>query len=108
MIVSELFNKEPKQWGLRGDPFLWADMMKSFEMEDVEISVQEFQRKLISIFEERTGMSIMSDESIFVEKYAHGGISSGYICTITWREKLIPYLVNNLKKYKEINCKDEN
>ena len=24
--VSELFNEEPRQWGLRGDPFLWDEM----------------------------------------------------------------------------------
>jgi hypothetical protein len=31
MNISEIFEEEPIQWGLRGDPWLWRELKSKFE-----------------------------------------------------------------------------
>jgi hypothetical protein len=46
-------------------------------------------------FTELAGVDLASDRmpSVYREQYAHGGMSSGMISLDTWRQKLIPMLV---------------
>ena len=43
-------------------------------------------------FGELTGSSLSTKEPFFVEKYAHGGMSSGYVSPEWWRETGLPLL----------------
>ena len=38
------------------------------------------------------GYPITHQQDIFIKRYAHGGMSSGYVCLQFWREKVFPLL----------------
>jgi hypothetical protein len=58
----------------------------------------EFIALLERTFEELTGSPLSSADDIYVEKYAHGGMSSGYVSPAFWRETALPLL---LTRYAE-------
>lgn len=92
--VAELFEPRPRPWGLRGDPHLWQAM--SDQLADVELpdSPEETARLLRSVFAELAQVDLDDPApSVYREQYAHGGMSSGYICLDTWRRRLMPLLV---------------
>jgi len=35
-LVADLFDPEPEQWGLRGDPYLWREMKETFAETQLE------------------------------------------------------------------------
>lgn len=82
--LSIIFEKEPKQWGLRGDPFLWAELKKecfgrgfpSHEDDIVELVCQKF--------ESISGVPPTYDAKPYVDKYAHGGMSSSHLSGLFW------------------------
>jgi hypothetical protein len=53
---------------------------------------EEFIALLEKTFEELTGSRLSSADDIYVEKYAHGGMSSGYVSPAFWRETALPLL----------------
>ena len=92
--VSALFDPEPEQWGLRGDPYLWRALREHLAATRLPHSADELTRLLHATFRELTGIDIASDPAsmAYQEQYAHGGMSSGMISLDTWRETLFPLL----------------
>jgi hypothetical protein len=43
-------------------------------------------------YQQLTGAPLTNPEPIFVERYSHGGISSGYVASQYWAETVIPLL----------------
>jgi len=101
MKVKEVFDITPDQWGLRGDPYLWEDIKNECSVSFEEISKEVFELFLFEIFEKKTGKSINTQEPIYLEKYAFGGMSSGNVDPNTWRKILIPLLLESFSKYKK-------
>jgi hypothetical protein len=95
MKISELFEPEPARWGLRGDPFLWRAMSEHLAETDLPDQPEEAGRLLHAAFAELTGVDLVADSppSVYLERYAHGGMSSGMICLDTWRQQLMPMLI---------------
>jgi hypothetical protein len=97
---ADLFAVPPLVWGARGEPYLWEDMRLYFirvnapAPESLEYLETEVQR----LFEAFTGHSIHERDWFHVEKYAHGGMSSGHIEPSCWREegKILHHLKQNL------------
>ena len=90
----QLFQYEPDTWGYRGDPYLWEDMRllafsKALLVPSDEIGVRQ---EVTMLFNELTGHDLNNSEPFVIDRYAHGGQSSGYIGTNFWREKAIPFL----------------
>lgn len=98
VFVSMIFEEKPKQWGLRGDPYLWEEMRKEFATVPITISLEEFVKEFKDVFEKLTGTPLTRGAHIFLSKYAHGGMSSGQICGDFWIDKALPLLVERLKK----------
>jgi hypothetical protein len=94
MRVSDLFEPEPETWGLRGDPHLWRALRAHMAGEDVPASAGELASLLHAAFRELAGTDLTSDpaSSVYLEQYAHGGLSSGMISLDTWRQRLMPML----------------
>ena len=93
MKYSELFEPEPENWGLRGDPFLWRELKEHFG--DKEIPDDEGTLYL-SIFRyccDRCKVGLNMAETAFVEDYAKGGMSSGEVSCKWWRATGIPLLL---------------
>jgi len=91
-LLSELFKEEPLRWGLRGDPFLWRDMERTLRGISFPQTEAQFIALIERTFEQLTGARISSADHIYVEKYAHGGMSSGYVSPAFWRETALPLL----------------
>ncbi len=100
IFVSAIFEEKPKQWGLRGDPYLWEDLKKEFSTVPITISLEDFVKEFKEAFEKHTGNPLTSDCHIFLSKYANGGMSSGQICGEFWMDKALPLLVERLKGFK--------
>ena len=100
-IIENIFNPTPKQWGLRGDLYLWESLKNHFEQVGLPRKIDEFEIELIKLFKSKTSKSIFDKESVFVEGYAHGGMSSGHISIDKWRDEFIPLLMERFIKHKE-------
>ncbi|MGW8431736.1 hypothetical protein ACWGJ9_11635 [Curtobacterium citreum] len=91
--VAHLFLKEPLSWGLRGDPWLWRAMRDRLEDVPLPATLPEMEALLERAFEEEAGAPLGTAERVFVERFAHGGMSSGVIDADWWRGTGIPALL---------------
>ena len=98
--LSQLFAKRPRQWNLRGDPWLWEDLEQYVDAAKQPASADEFVAWLESEFERLIGVPISHSEIVFVKKYAHGGMSSGCVNPKFWRETLLPMLRQRFEERK--------
>ena len=94
--VAGLFDGEPHQWGLRGDPHAWRAIRDRLAGVVLPGSVEELERLLLATFQEVVGVDLARDPapSVFREEFAHGGLSSGTVDLDTWRTRLMPLLVD--------------
>jgi hypothetical protein len=96
----KIFEEEPDTWGLRGDPFLWREMAQTLaENLPFPRTGDDFRAWIGMAFRKLVGKALSGDEAIYVERYAQGGMSSGYISPQFWRETAIPLL---LSRYAEL------
>ena len=95
MKMSALFDPEPQVWGLRGDPHLWRALREHLSGTDLPSSADEVASLLQAACAELARIDLASDpaSSAYREQYAHGGMSSGMISLDTWRQKLMPLLI---------------
>ena len=92
MTFDELLSKEPEQWGLRGDPYLWREMRQYLSGQDVPSRDSDLYEVVAAAFEALTGKSIESRDNIYVDRFAHGGMSSGQVCPEFWRTDVQRFL----------------
>lgn len=95
--LLDLFDVAPISWGLRGDPYLWEEMKETL----VDIPLPQDENLLTDViektFKKLTGASFSSSKDFWVERYNHGGMSSGYVCVGYWRDEIIPLLHERFK-----------
>lgn len=90
--IELLFEKSPHTWGLRGDPYLWDQMKPHFEGTPFPASTQELTTLVEEAFASLTGHSISETAPFFVERFSHGGMSSGQVSPKFWKETVIPLI----------------
>ena len=90
--LSQLFQDEPPRWGLRGDPYLWREMKSVLGYLAYPDTEEDFSVLLEQTYEQLTGASIKESHSVFVERYSHGGMSSGHVAQQFWLETGFPML----------------
>ncbi len=90
--LADLFMPEPAQWGLRGDPHLWRAMRVYFAETPLPTQAAELAEKVEQAFWALSGQPLATAEKFYVEEFAHGGMSSGYIWPEFWREQALPLL----------------
>ena len=91
--VGPLFDPDPWQWGLRGDPHLWWHMAEVLSGEPCPETTAQLAALIERTFETLTGASWATAEPFYLEQYAHGGMSSGYVSPDWWRETGLPLLL---------------
>ena len=96
--LSQIFQNEPISWGLRGDPYLWQELKAALGDQPYPETETDLYILIHQTYEQLTGHSIREKEQFFVERYAHGGMSSGYVSPPFWIETGIPLL---LERYRE-------
>ncbi len=97
--VSALFYPEPRTWGLRGDPHLWRALRDQLSDTDLPPSSEGVVTLLHATFRELAGADLATEpaQSVYRERYAHGGMSSGMISLDTWRQRLMPLLAERAR-----------
>lgn len=98
MKVSEIFEEEPIQWGLRGDPFLWRELKEAFRETDMPSTPQELQYLIEEEYEKSTGHPIDHQENFGIERFRSHGMSSGGVCPEFWVSSGTPLLVSRHAK----------
>lgn len=104
MLMEELFAERPEQWGLRGDEFVWAALEARLAELPVPDDRRALEELLVGTFNDIVGVDLMNedfweqgesgDSGVYREEFAHGGMSSGFVCLEVWRDRLIPLLVS--------------
>lgn len=107
--LSEMFNIQPPNWGLRGDPYLWQDMKKAFADTPFPYNAHEIVVDVHRIFLEKTGEELSNTARPYVEAYDHGGPSAGKVSGKFWLGTAIPLLLamrdvaeNNMEEFDKI------
>ena len=95
--ISELFSVEPETWGLRGDPYLWKYLKDRLSTTVVPENESELKALLINDIEEVIHAELTDHSETYVEDFAHGGMSSGYVSGQFWLKRGIPMLCERLK-----------
>lgn len=92
--IGSLFEKDPTQWGLRGDPHLWREMGERFAGVLAPDTADELVAVVEKEFEVLTGHPMSETAAyFFLEHFNHGGMSGGCICPAFWREQALPLLI---------------
>lgn len=101
--LGDLFKVEPEQWGLRGDPWVCAAMRDRLSNEPLPTDLDDVRQRLLDTFREVVGVDLtdrqVTEEHVYREEFAHGGMSSGGISLPTWRERLVPLLVDTASRH---------
>jgi hypothetical protein len=93
--VAHLFLREPRQWGRRGDPYLWRAMRDRLEDVPLPADFTTVTRLLEEALAAEAGVHPGETEGPkFVERFAHGGMSSGVVDVTWWRKTAIPILID--------------
>ncbi len=95
--LERLFFHKPKQWGLRGDPYLWRELRVSLANKHANDS-EEFEAMLVESYEKLTKKALKPDEEILIERYDSGGMSGGIVSSNFWINKGIPLLLERYQK----------
>src|SRR5262245_40364485 len=90
--LARLFEEEPRQWRLRGDPHLWREMKATLGSSDYPSTEEHLIALLEQTYKYLTGMPLSYQEPFFIERFSHGGMSSGYVSPQFWAEIAIPLL----------------
>jgi hypothetical protein len=98
--LSQIFQNEPSRWGLRGDPYLWREMKSVLGDQAYPSTEEDFIGLLEQTYEQLAGKSIKEQGSFFVEKYSHGGMSSGQVDPKFWTETGLPLLQARYRETK--------
>ena len=102
--MDRLFAPKPLDWGLRGDPFLWDAMREMLADEPLAPRTVLVEGKLRQAFRDLVGVDLPkvaqpdAPEHVYVERFAHGGMSSGHISLPWWRETGFPMLTERSRR----------
>lgn len=79
--------------GLRGDFFLYRELETLLLKTEIPTEAK-FETVMYRAFEELTQISIDTTGYVHIEKYSHGGLSSGMVSPEIWKHEVIPQLKN--------------
>lgn len=99
--VGDLFSDKRHSWGLRGDPYLWDEMRLHFEKVPLPVDELSLIDQLNQAFFDLTGQPLSSLEVVCVERFAHGGMSSGKVSPEFWRNTAIPQLAERFRDMQQ-------
>ncbi len=92
-FLGSLFDSPPDPWwGTRGDPYLWNEMRDRLATTPLPSTFQTFAQQLEDAFSALAGVPTSHPDMVFIERLAHGGMSSGHISPSFWRQRAFPHL----------------
>lgn len=93
MKIATIFEEEPIQWGLRGDPFLWRELKERLKNIDMPETSELLQNLIEKEYEVATGYPITHKENFCIDRFRSHGMSSGGISPKFWIKSAIPLLL---------------
>lgn len=85
----------PPRWGLRGDPYLWQELAQALAEQPLPTSAA-VDEVLAALYQKLVGEAPGPGRYTFVARYAHGGMSSGYVDAGFWLTHGLPLLKRRL------------
>lgn len=98
MKIAKIFEEEPIQWGLRGDPFLWSELKERLKEMDMPETPDELKAILEKEYEQLTEHPISYNKHFGVERFRSHGMSSGGVSPEFWVNIGIPLLISRHSK----------
>jgi hypothetical protein len=95
--LSELFDPEPLEWGLRGDPWVWQALRDHLTGTYLPPSAGEIASILYAAFDRLVAVDLATEpeSSVYRAEFARDdGRSSGYVSLDVWRGRLMPLLID--------------
>ncbi len=86
----------PARWGLRGDPYLWQELTQALAEQPLPTNPGAVDNLLASLYEQLVGEAPRAGRHTCVARYAHGGMSSGYVDADFWLAHGLPLLKRRL------------
>ena len=96
--IGELFEIEPRQWGLRGDPQLWKELRSKFSCTSLPKDTNELRLILSHGFEDAVGEPIEYCETALVDRFHTHGMSSGIVSGRFWRDVGFPLIISRFEE----------
>jgi hypothetical protein len=97
--ISQLFEIEPSQWGLRGDPHLWKEMKEHLDLLEMPETAADLERALQSAFFQLTQREFDCLDPFLIERYESGGLSSGMVCPEFWKNTAFTLIVSRYNTF---------
>lgn len=100
MNKEQIFEDQPFHWGLRGDYHLWNELKERYADSILKPYTQEeFGNFLTDSFQFLTGESVQRGKIIIVERYNHGGMAGGKVCSDFWLDTGFPLLLSRFSLF---------
>ena len=99
-FVACIFDPEPTQWGLRGDPFLWRLLKERYQTVELSYSPRVLREEILRIFADLTGELPKPGKQYYVKQFTktHVGMSTGWVSGDFWQATAIPLLMERLEQ----------
>lgn len=94
--LARVFQPPPPRWGLRGDPYLWQEMEQALAAAPLPASPAALADLLANLYLQLVGEAPHASRHTFVARFAHGGMSSGYVDADFWLTQGLPLLQRRL------------
>ena len=91
-FLKHLFQPINSQWGLRGDPYLWEELEQVFAQLQLPKNAADIDALLETLYHNLVGEAVATGRQPIVQRYKHGGMSSGHIGADFWLETGFPSL----------------
>ena len=101
IYLSEIFKVPPSKYGFRGDPHFWKYLEGYFSKVAFPYSEKELIDDIYRLFYEVSGVQLTVDARVYVEQFAHGGMSSGQLSGEFWVNSGIPMIVGRYREMRE-------
>ena len=86
----------PAQWGLRGDPYLWQELVQALAAQPLPSSPAAADALLARLYQELVGEAPSAGRQPFVARYAFGGMRNGRVSADFYLSQCFPLLKSRL------------
>jgi hypothetical protein len=96
--MGAIFDPTPEQWGLRGDPEMWAAMREMLEETELPKTIGDARALLWRSFRLVAGVDVTEPlDRVYAESIDRGGMSGGWLDLNLWQSTLMPLLEERLR-----------
>ena len=101
ITVADLMFPDLDVWGYRGDPSLWREMRQSLSRVPVPDNRIELETILLNSAQSIMNATFSTEHGVFVKRFSHGGMSSGWISFEFWTTNAIPDILQRAEWLRE-------